>query len=476
MKQNAEKHSQSRAFLIISVGQIVSLLGSGFTNFALSLWVLKQTGSATQFALLIFLISLPGFLVLPLAGAFADRMDRRLVMILSDLGAAFSILAIALLFMFAEIQVWQIAVCLAMSAMCGAFRTPAYLASVSMLVPKEQLGRANGVVQLGEAAGKILSPVVAGLLVNAIHIQGILLIDFATFLCALTTLLIARIPRPESSAGEAKSSLWKEATMGWAYIRSRHGMLALLLFFVMISFMLAMAEVLVPALLVATASFAIIGTIVSVFGSGLLAGSVVMSAWGGPRRRIYGVYLFAAVHALALVLAGVSRSLPVIAAGLFLWTFSLPFLNGCMRVIYQVKTPADMQGRVFAVASMVVQATMPVGLLLAGVLADRVFEPMLQPGGRLAANLGRLIGAGPGRGIGMMLILMGGVVILGLVAGYLYPRLRLVETELPDALADAATQDGAARLQQPSSAAEAAPPAYHDHKAAASAPAAATDF
>src|SRR5882672_38606 len=427
MKQNAEKDGRSRAFLIISIGQIVSLLGSGFTSFALSLWVLKQTGSATQFAMLIFLISLPSLLILPLAGASVDRMDRRLVMILSDIGAALSILAIALLFMFGETHVWQIAICLAVGAVCGAFRTPAYLASVSMLISKEQLGRANGVVQLGEAAGKILSPVVAGLLINTIHIQGILLIDLVTFLCALIMLLIARIPRPPDSAREAKSSLLKEAAMGWSYIRSRQGMLALLLFFVMISFMMAMAEVLVPALLVATTSFAVIGTIVSVFGSGLLVGSIVMSAWGGPKRRIYGVYIFAAAHALALAVTGAAVSTMVIAAGLFLWTFSLPLLHGCMRVIYQVKTPADMQGRVFAVASMAAQATMPVGLLLSGGMADKVFEPMFQPGGLLAAKLGGVISVGPGRGIGLMLILMGIVIALGVFAGYLYPRLRLVE-------------------------------------------------
>jgi hypothetical protein len=192
-----------------------------------------------------------------------------------------------------------------------------------------------------------------------------------------------------------------------------------------------------PPLLLASASPAGVGAMVSIFGSGLLVGSVVLSSWRGPKIRIYGVYLFALVHALALAIAGANPHPIVITAGLFLWTFSLPLVNGYMRAIYQVKTPADMQGRVFATASTVVQGIAPLALIITGPLADRVFEPLLSQQGALANTVGQVIGAGKGRGIGLMMILMGATVALGAVVGFLYPRLRHIEKELPDAIKEA---------------------------------------
>jgi MFS transporter, DHA3 family, macrolide efflux protein len=438
--QQTEKNSSLRNFFIIAIGQLISLLGSGLTNFAIALWVLLHTGSVTRFGLLLLIVTVPAFIVMPLAGASADRWNRRLIMILSDTGAAVSTLAIAVMFIIGDPSIWVIAGILGVSSICGAFRFPAYLASVPLLVPKTQLGRANGVIQLGQGLGKILAPMLAGVLLVSIGIQGILFIDFATFVIAVVMLLFVRIPTQraitEVNSKPKKASLLKEALMGWTYIRARSGLLALLLFFTLTSFLMSMAEVLVPPMLLASASPAIVGTVVSIFGCGLLAGSILMSAWAGPKRRIYGVYIFAIVHALALMIAGARPSVFIMAAGLFLWTFSMPLLNGYMRVIYQTKTPSDMQGRVFATASMFAQAMAPIALVMSGPLADRVFIPMLSEGGMLAASVGRVIGVGKGRGIGLMLILMGLSVAIGTLIGYLYPRLRKVEFELPDAIAD----------------------------------------
>lgn len=435
-----EKNNGNRSFLIIAIGQFISLLGSGLTNFAIALWVLLHTGSVTQFGLLLLIVMLPGFFVTPLAGASADRWDRRWIMILSDTGAAVSTLTIAVMFLIGNPSIWLIAGALGISSICGAFRFPAYLASVPLLVPKAQLGRANGVIQLGQGLGKILAPMLAGFLLLSIGIQGIILIDFGTFVVAVVMLLFVKIPTPpalaEVSAKPKKASLLKEAMMGWTYIKTRPGLLALLLFFTFTSFLMAMAEVLIPPMLLASASPAVVGTVISIFGCGLLGGSILMSTWAGPKRRIYGVYIFAIVHGLALIIAGARPSIFIMAAGLFLWTFSMPLLNGYMRVIYQTKTPSDMQGRVFATASMFVQATAPIALIMSGPLADHVFTPMLSESGILAGSVGSLIGVGKGRGIGLMLILMGLSVAIGTLVGYLYPRLRQVEVELPDAIVD----------------------------------------
>ncbi len=440
MSQQVEKHGGIRTFIIIAIGQFVSLLGTGLTNFAISVWVLLRTGSVTQFGLLLLIVTLPGFFVTPIAGASADRWNRRWLMILSEEGAAVGTLAMAVMFFIGEPSVWLIAVALAISSICGSFRAPAYLASVPLMVPKDQLGRANGIMQLGEGLGKLLAPLLAGVLLVTIGIQGIILIDFATFLVGVTTLLLVRIPNPpkrsEVDDKPKKAGLLKEAIEGWVFVKTSPGLLALLFFFTFISFLMSMAEVLVPPMLLASTSPAIAGTVVSIFGCGLLAGSILLSTWKGPKRRIHGVYIFALVLAGAFAFAGSLPSVIIMTIGLFLWTFSIPLVNGYMRVVYQTKTPLEMQGRVFATGSMFVQATAPIALVISGPLADRVFTPMFLEGGALAGSVGRVIGVGNGRGIAFMLILMGACVVIGTAIAYLNPRLRLIETEMPDALPD----------------------------------------
>lgn len=440
MSQQVENHGGIRTFLIIAIGQFVSLLGTGLTNFAISVWVLLRTGSVTQFGLLLLIVTLPGFFVTPIAGASADRWNRRWLMILSDAGAAVGTLAMAVMFFIGEPSVWLIAVALAISSICGTFRAPAYLASVPLMVPKDQLGRANGIMQLGEGLGKLLAPLLAGVLLVTIGIQGIILIDFATFLVGVTTLLLVRIPNPprttEADDKPKKAGLFKDAIAGWVFVKTSPGLLALLFFFTFISFVMSMAEVLVPPMLLASTSPAIAGTVVTIFGCGLLAGSILLSTWKGPKRRIHGVYIFSLVLACAFAVAGSQPSVIVMTVGLFLWTFCIPLVNGYMRVVYQTKTPLEMQGRVFATGSMFVQATAPIALVISGPLADRVFIPMFREGGVLAGSAGRVIGVGNGRGIAFMLILMGACVVIGTVIAYLYPRLRLIEIEMPDAITD----------------------------------------
>jgi MFS family permease len=150
------KSRGQRTFLTIAIGQIVSLLGSSLTNFALALWVLQNTGSVTQFGVLLLFITLPGFFLAPFAGAWVDRSDRRKVLILSDAGSALSTIVIAVGFFLGYQSLWLVAIALAFSSICGTFRLPAYLASITLLVPKDYLPRANGIVQIGEGLGNFV--------------------------------------------------------------------------------------------------------------------------------------------------------------------------------------------------------------------------------------------------------------------------------------------------------------------------------
>jgi DHA3 family macrolide efflux protein-like MFS transporter len=425
-----------RSFGLVWLGQLVSLIGSGLTRFALGVWVYERTGSATQFTLIMLFAFLPGLLAAPFAGALIDRWDRRWVMFWSDLGPAVGTLALILLVRADALEVWHIYAVVAIGSVFNTFQWPAYIASMTLLVPKRQLGRANGMMQFGQAAGEVVAPVLAALLLAAVGMAGVILIDLATFLFAAATLLLVRIPRPPASAAgrAARGSLWSEAGYGWTFIRERPGLLGLLLYFAMINLVFSIATVLVTPLVLSFASKQVLATVLSVSSAGLLAGSVVMTITGGPRPRIHGVLAFGLLFGAGLALVGLRPSPPLIAGALFVVMLGAPIINGSSQAIWQVKVPPDVQGRVFAVRRLIAQFTAPLGFIGAGALADRVFEPLLAEGGALAGSAGRVLGVGPGRGIGLIYVTIAVLPILVSLWGYAQPRLRRVEEELPDAL------------------------------------------
>lgn len=424
------------AFTFIWVGQFVSLIGSGLTGFALGVWVYLNTKSVTQFSIIFLATAVPGILMSPVTGALVDRWDRRKAMIFSDAGAAFCTLAIALLFYTGLLRIWHIYVLMAVSSAFSSFQWPAYSAATSLLVPKKHLGRAAGMVQTAEAASLIVSPVLAGMLLVIIDVWGVIAVDFATFLVAISTLLVVRVPRPEKAITSDKPSLLREATYGWTYIKARPGLLSLLIFFAVSNFLSGFANVLLGPLVLSFTSPPVLGTILSAGGVGMLVGGVVMSAWGGPKKRIHGILGLSLVSGAAMAIGGMRPSAPLLAAAFFVALFTSPIVNGCSQAIWQTKTAPDVQGRVFSVRRMIAWSTSPLSFLMAGPLADKVFEPLLAVNGPLAQSVGSVIGVGPGRGIGLMFIVMGVLSIGAVIAGYLYPRLRFVEDELGDAIID----------------------------------------
>jgi MFS family permease len=424
-----------RVFILIWFGQLISLTGSGLTGFALGLWVFQRTGSVTQFSLISVFTMLPLILLSPVAGALVDRWDRRWAMIFSNSGAGLSTMAIALLLLADQLKVWHIYLAMAAISTYSAFQWPAFAAATTLLVPKQHLGRASGLVQIGQANAQIIAPMLAGVLVMSIQIQGVLLIDFASYLFALVTLLIVRIPKPKTTAKSAagKGSLLREIAYGWTYITARPGLLGLVIFLAISNFLLGMVGVLVTPLVLSFASPTVLGIVMSIGGIGMLVGSLVMSAWGGPKRRAYGVLNFMLLGGVCILLGGLRPSAPLIAVAAFLFFFGLPIINGCYQTIMQSKVAPEVQGRVFAVNGMIAWSSMPLAYLVAGPLTDHIFEPLLAAGGPLTGSIGRLVGIGPGRGIGLLFIVLGILIVLAVAGGYRYPRLRLVEDELPDA-------------------------------------------
>ncbi len=427
-----------RTFYTIWFGQLISTVGSGLTGFAMGVWLYQETGSVTLFAVNILAFTLPNLIISPFAGALVDRWDRRAAMLLSDTGAGLTTLAVWLLFLSGQLEVWHIYVTSAIASAFGAFQWPAYSAATTMLVPKDQLGRAAGMTQIGQAISQLFSPALAGALFVTIGVQGVILIDFVTFGFAVLTLLVVRIPRPEvSEAGkEGKGSLLKEAAFGWKYITARPGLIGLLVYFAVINFLLSFANPLFQPYLLGVTTPDKMGYAVSIMGMGMLVGTVVMSAWGGPKHRVKGLLFFAGVSWAFFIVLGLRSSLTLIVIGGFGFFFGLPILNALSQAIWQSKVDADLQGRVFAVRRMIAQSLTPIAIILAGPMVDNVFEPLMAEDGALAGSVGLVLGTGPGRGIGLIVVLVGSLSILASVLAYLNPRIRNVETELPDAIVE----------------------------------------
>jgi DHA3 family macrolide efflux protein-like MFS transporter len=439
-----------RTFLVIWGGQLISMIGSGLTNFALGVWIYDQTGQATPFAMTILFGSLPSVLLAPIAGVAADRWNRRLIMIVTDTGSALLTLLVAYILFFADggLQIWHIYGVALVGSSLGAFQGAAYMPSVTMLVPKEHFGRASGLMQTGQAVQGIISPLLAGVLYVAIGLEGIVAIDFATYFFAIGALLLVRIPQPKSTTvGEGgRGSVLKEAAFGWTYLVQRQPLLVMLFYYALVNFLLGIMSVLVTPLILSFSPASVLGAIQMVGSIGMLAGSLLMSTWGGPKRKMNGVYAFIALFSLGFFFMGLQNSAVLIGLGMFVLLFSLPLAAGSSQVIWMSKVEPDIQGRVFAVRSMLANAITPFAYLIAGPLADNVFGPLLSEGGALAGSVGGWIGVGPERGIGLMLLLSGALMLVVTGAAYTYPRLRLIEDELPDVIPDSAEgapQEGA---------------------------------
>jgi hypothetical protein len=318
-------------------------------------------------------------------------------------------------------------------AASNAFQMPAYMASIPLLVPPEKLGRVNGLMQVAQAMRQVVAPALAGFLLLTVGIEGILLMDVATFALGIMTLTLVRFPSVPCQQDKMQKvpSFWSDAKDGWNYIRSRPGLVAILVVMALFMFILSIVGVLITPMILAFSTATALGILTSIGGIGALVGGLVMSSWGGPQRRIHGVLSFLFAAGFLLTLHGLAPSEWLIGLVAFPFFFTTPFIFGSNDVIWQTRVPPELLGRVLAIRQMLMRSLAPLGYLIAGTLAERVFEPLLTATGPLADSLGSVIGAGPGRGIASMFMLGGTLVMLIAGAGYLYRPLRLIEDQLP---------------------------------------------
>jgi len=418
-----------RTFFIIAIGQLISLIGTGLTAFGLGIWVYQKTGSLVSFSLIQVCAFLPGILALPVSGALADRWDKRKLMILSDTLAACCTFSLMLLLRSDALQLWHIAVICGVASLANAFQRPAYAAAITQLVPKQYLGHANGIVQLGGAVGDLVSSILGGALLLFIGLNGIVIIDLATFLIAVTTLLLVRFPN--TLFFKREESFLKEMSGGWRYTIKRPEMRAMVLSFMAANYFVSLVTVMITPFGVSFTNATVLGAVLAANGAGVLVGSIVMSVWGGTRRRAKGMIGFGALYGASVLLMSMRPQPVLFGVGLFCMGMALALINAHWMALIQTKVGLELQGRVIAMNQMVSWAMVPIGFVTSGPLVQYGVGPLL------AGKFGQLIGADAGNALSFTMVVAGIVIALLAVVGYRYKTLRLMDDTLPDAIPDA---------------------------------------
>jgi DHA3 family macrolide efflux protein-like MFS transporter len=434
----SQKHPTGMmAFTIVWIGQVVSLLGTAMSQFALTLWAYEVTGKATPLALVGFFFVTPMVVLGPFVGVLVDRSNRKLMMMLSDLAAALTTVIILILYATGNLQIWHLYITATISGIFQGFQWPAYSAAIALMLPKEQYARANGMLELAGNASGVFAPLLAGALIGLLGLAGILAIDLVSAAVAIGTLLFVHIPQPSrTEAGrEGEGNFLQEAAYGFRYIFARPSLLGLQTVFLTGNFFSELAfAVFAPMILGRTGNDELIfGSVQSAGAIGGVVGGVAMSAWGGPKRRAHGVLLgWFCLGLLGQTVLGLGQALPIWAAGMFLMAFFSPIINGSNQAIWQAKVAPDVQGRVFTTRRLIAWLVSPISQLLAGPLADRVLEPAMAEGGSLVPVFSWLVGTGTGAGMALQFVFAGLLAALAGLGGYLFPVVRNAEDILPD--------------------------------------------
>ncbi|MEM1368102.1 MAG: MFS transporter [Cyanobacteria bacterium P01_H01_bin.15] len=432
-------------FIRIWLGQVCSLVGSKLAEFAMGVWILQETESISRFGIAIVLIYLPNVFFSPIAGPIIDRLNRRYVMIAADTVSALLTVVFALLIWTDQLAVWHLYVGVAVRSAAEAFQVPAYTAAIAQLVSMDKLSRANGMVQISRGLGRLAAPLLAGYLVGSVGLLGVLYVDMTTFLIALCTLFSVRIPRVKAELEllvADQQQGWRrflqEITIGWQQIVQRPGLVRLLVFMIVVYFTLSSLEVLLWPLVLDNSSEQILGLVLFIGGCGALLGSVLISTWGGPTAKIYGVLIPVFAIGSLVTACGLRFSLPLVAFTAFGVLFALPIIVSCNQAIWQRKIPQAAQGRVFALQQMLERSLSILAYGLSGPVIDWGLKPLMGSSLPLVDVIASVLGTDSetGLAIGAFLVAMGLINVLAGIVAWGQPQLRFVEKLTPDPVSE----------------------------------------
>ena len=395
-----------RKFSLLWAGDFISSIGSGLTSFGLGVYIFERTGKVSYLALITLLAFLPPLLLSIPAGVLADRYDRRLLMVAGDSLSAIGLIFILLCLLRGEASVQQICIGVAVSSVFTSLLEPSYKATITDLLTPEQYSKASGLVQLAGSAKYLISPILAGFLLNISDIRLLLVLDICTFFVTTATTLAVR--RGLSSKHTHKTtSFLLELREGFQAITGKKGVLILVMMGSLITFCLGMLQTLASPLVLSFTSSTTLGTLMTVIAAGMLLSSVLLGGLSIQKGfvRMLSISLFCA--GLFMALFGLRENVLLMGAFGFLFFAMLPFANTSLDILLRTNIHNNLQGRAWGVIGFLSQIGYVIAYLVSGFLADYIFTPLLLPGGALAKSAGKLFGVGVGRGIALLIALAG---------------------------------------------------------------------
>lgn len=408
-----------KTFMVIWFGQFISMLGSALSAFGLGIWIFQKTGSAASFAMSAVCTVLPALLFAPFAGSIADRKKRKAIILLTDSIDAFLKILIVTLLIFNKLELWMVYPLVFISGTLGTFQNPAFGASIPMLVPTDKLTRANGLLQFSSAIQNLLAPVIAGFLYPLIELKGLFIIDFVSFFFALASIAFIKIPQPliEKTKDSLVLAALKDLKYAWKYLIQKEGLMQLIVFFAFLNFIANLSMILLGPLMMSVYNSQAYGNVQAGIGLAMLLGGLCSSLIPDTKNKIKRILLILSLCSIGPIISGTTLNRIIITAGFFIFMFPVPYVNTLLMSIFQIKIERNVLGRVGALMTAILAAITPIAYLCAGPLADYVFEPLMNE---------------KGRGIGLIFIISGILLIISCLLMRLNKTVTSIEKRLPD--------------------------------------------
>jgi len=394
IQQDDEQTESLVPFFIIWSGQAFSLVGSGLAQFALVWWLTKTTGSAAVLTFATLVAMLPKVILGPVIGALVDRWSRRMVMIAADVLVALAAVGLVVLFSLGVVQVWHVYGLLFVRALGAAFHHPAMVASTTLMVPQRDLVRTQGMNQaLGGMLG-LLSPMLGALLLEWLPMQSILAIDVGTALLAILPICFVSIPQPEAAvAGKGRPSLLDDVRAGLHLLWDRSGLLLIIIMHALVYLLMVPAYSLLPLLVSRHLGGGALqlAWLQAAGVAGSIASGLLLTMWGGFRKRVVTMLLAQALSGVSWVIIGIAPAncLLLVIGAAFLSSALNAMMLAATGALFQAVVPPAMQGRVTTLSLALVLAMTPIGLTIAGPVADKVgVQAWFIVGGLVTATLG----------------------------------------------------------------------------------------
>lgn len=404
-----------KKFLIIWFGELISNIGSGLTAFGLGLYVWQMTYSAVDVAMVEMAALLPMILLAPVAGVLADSYDRRLLMILGDIVSGFGLIAMLVIMLTGDIQVWQICLCVGFISVFSALLDPAYKATITDLLTEDEYTKASGMVGIASSSKFLISPIIGGFILAFFSMEVILLIDILTFVVTVAAIFSVRKSLAVKSKVKKEMDFFKDLKEGWQILLESKGVMLLIVLVSCLMFYMGIIQVLSKPMILSFASEQTTGILQTVVACGMMMSSILIGR--GILKKNFVNVMVASFIVSGIMMAGfgATTSIPVIIISGFLFFATLPFATTCIDVLIRKSIDNDKQGRAWGLISLISQVGYVVAYVFAGVLADYVFIPALVEDGVLADSVGKIIGTGETRGIGFLIMFAGlGLIITAL--------------------------------------------------------------